>query len=158
MGWTAPKTWAVGDVLTASDLNTYVRDNEIALQPQAATVATSQTTSSTTYADLSTVGPAVTLVTGTQVLVTVGCGTVNNSVGAVDFMSYAVSGASTIAANDAVAITVNGNGVANVGIQACYQYICSGLTAGTNTFTAKYRVTGGTGTFTNRAIVVEACF
>lgn len=27
MAWTAPKTWAVGDVLSASDVNTYVRDN-----------------------------------------------------------------------------------------------------------------------------------
>lgn len=27
MTWTAPKTWSVGDILTASDMNTYVRDN-----------------------------------------------------------------------------------------------------------------------------------
>ena len=27
MGWTTPKTWAVGDPGTASDLNTYIRDN-----------------------------------------------------------------------------------------------------------------------------------
>lgn len=27
MAWTAPKTWAVNDVLTAADMNTYVRDN-----------------------------------------------------------------------------------------------------------------------------------
>ncbi len=27
MAWTAPKTWSVGDVLTAADLNAYVRDN-----------------------------------------------------------------------------------------------------------------------------------
>ena len=27
MPWTTPKTWAVGDVLTAADLNTYNRDN-----------------------------------------------------------------------------------------------------------------------------------
>lgn len=26
MAWTTPKTWSVGDVLTAADLNTYVRD------------------------------------------------------------------------------------------------------------------------------------
>jgi hypothetical protein len=31
MAWTTPKTWAVNDVLSASDLNTYVRDNERAL-------------------------------------------------------------------------------------------------------------------------------
>ena len=27
MAWSTPKTWAVGDILTASDMNTYVRDN-----------------------------------------------------------------------------------------------------------------------------------
>lgn len=27
MAWTTPKTWTVGDVLSAADLNTYVRDN-----------------------------------------------------------------------------------------------------------------------------------
>lgn len=27
MSWTAPKTWSVGDLLTAGDMNTYVRDN-----------------------------------------------------------------------------------------------------------------------------------
>lgn len=31
MVWTAPKTWAVNDILTAADLNTYTRDNELAL-------------------------------------------------------------------------------------------------------------------------------
>ena len=31
MAYTAPKTYAVGDVLTASDMNTYQRDNTIAL-------------------------------------------------------------------------------------------------------------------------------
>lgn len=33
MAWTTPKTWAVGDVLTAADMNTYVRDNEDAILP-----------------------------------------------------------------------------------------------------------------------------
>jgi hypothetical protein len=27
MGWTTPKTWTAGEVLTSSDMNTYVRDN-----------------------------------------------------------------------------------------------------------------------------------
>lgn len=31
MAWSTPKTWNVGDVSTAADFNTYVRDNENAL-------------------------------------------------------------------------------------------------------------------------------
>jgi hypothetical protein len=27
VAWTTPKTWNVGDILTAADMNTYVRDN-----------------------------------------------------------------------------------------------------------------------------------
>lgn len=31
MSWTTPKTWAVGDILSSADMNTYVRDNWLAL-------------------------------------------------------------------------------------------------------------------------------
>lgn len=31
MAWTAPKTWSTNDILTTSDMNTYVRDNELAI-------------------------------------------------------------------------------------------------------------------------------
>lgn len=31
MAWSAPKTWNAGDVLSASDMNTYVRDNSLFL-------------------------------------------------------------------------------------------------------------------------------
>jgi hypothetical protein len=31
MAWTSPKTWATNDILTSTDLNTYVRDNLLAL-------------------------------------------------------------------------------------------------------------------------------
>jgi hypothetical protein len=27
MAWTSPKTWSFGEVLSSSDMNTYVRDN-----------------------------------------------------------------------------------------------------------------------------------
>jgi len=64
----------------------------------AATVATSQTTSSATYTDLATAGPAVTVTTGTKALVIVttafrDTGGTNN----LAWMSYAVSGATTVA-------------------------------------------------------------
>ena len=31
MAWTSPKTWSFGEVLTSTDMNTYVRDNTAAL-------------------------------------------------------------------------------------------------------------------------------
>lgn len=40
MSWTTPKTWAVGDVLTAADMNTYVSGNDSAILPYGVTVQT----------------------------------------------------------------------------------------------------------------------
>lgn len=34
MAWTAPKTWVTGDPLNASNMNTYIRDNQVALKAQ----------------------------------------------------------------------------------------------------------------------------
>ncbi|MGH7206831.1 MAG: hypothetical protein ACREI2_11550, partial [Nitrospiraceae bacterium] len=31
MAWTNPKTWSIGELVTAAMLNTHVRDNELAL-------------------------------------------------------------------------------------------------------------------------------
>jgi hypothetical protein len=65
-------------------------------------------------------------------------------------MSYAVTGASSIAATDV-------NSASNAGtssIRSTNVYLETGLTAGTNTFTAKYRVALGTGTFVSRQLTV----
>lgn len=32
MGWTTPKTWVHGELVTAADLNTYIRDNQLYLR------------------------------------------------------------------------------------------------------------------------------
>jgi hypothetical protein len=43
----------------------------------------------------------------------------------------------------------------NSGLQASATYVVSGLTSGaSDTFTAKYRVSGGTGSYSNRNIVL----
>ena len=39
MGWTNVKTWATGDIVPASDLNTYIRDDSTYLKGQAGVVA-----------------------------------------------------------------------------------------------------------------------
>ena len=70
-------------------------------------------------------------------------------------MGFEVSGASTVAASDTRAMIVPfyGSG-ANLKVQTSATYLVTGLTAGSNTFTAKYRPTGGTGTWANRSIIV----
>lgn len=117
-----------------------------------AEVLTSQTTASTSYTALATAGPSVTVATGTRALVVVSfwgsVGTVGSAV-----MSHAVSGATTIASSDswsAVATSASaGQTVSPIGV--AYH---AGLTAGSNTFTAQYKVNTGTGTFLYRKLFV----
>lgn len=121
-----------------------------------ANVDTSETTTSTTYTDLTTAGPAVTVVTGTKALVMVRGG-LDQSVGTgVPRMAFAVSGATTRVAADSEALGTYGvAGGTPTGYVAASQFVLvTGLTAGSNTFTAKYRTTAGTGRFENRGIYV----
>jgi hypothetical protein len=66
------------------------------------------------------------------------------------YTSYAVSGASTVAATDGRALQVQGQNFT----RASATSVITGLTPGSNTFTSKYRVSSGTGTFRDRDIVV----
>ena len=73
-------------------------------------------------------------------------------------MSFTVSGASIVAASDAKSLRLNDD--AGVIHQASGSYLVTGLTAGSNTFTAVYKSNneGGGGvntcTYSNRNIVV----
>ena len=116
-----------------------------------ATVATSQATTSTSYTDLATAGPAVTLTTGTRALVIVSFGSVEFAANG-QFMGYAVSGATTISANDQTAAYCIVNAAFNSNYSRASRIT---LTAGSNTFTAKYKSKDGASrTFENREIFV----
>jgi len=137
-GATAPQ-WAAASASPASDT---------------ASVATAQSTTSTSYTDLSTSGPAVTLTTGTKVLVIVGAELYQNSVNDKCLMDYAVSGATTRSATDATCLLFRRGASDDVNIRASAASRIT-VTAGSNTFTAKYRsASGGTANFANRNIIV----
>jgi hypothetical protein len=122
------------------------------IQVSTATVATSQTTTSTTFTDLATAGPAVTVTTGTSALVIMTAQLLSTS-GNDALESFAVSGATTTAAADSSALGVI-SGTGFVGVQASWFQVAT-LTAGSNTFTMKYRVkTSGTTTAAYRTITV----
>jgi hypothetical protein len=107
------------------------------------------TTTSATYGAGTGTNVAVTATTGTtaMVIVTGAVAPANNQSA---FMSFAVSGATTQAATDARAVAET-----NISSgQASTVTVVTGLTAGSNTFTANYRSTTGTATFTNRTISV----
>lgn len=113
------------------------------------------TTTSTSYtATLSGspgTNPSVTLVTGTTALVSLGAILYANTGNPVMYIGVAVSGATTAAASDSFAfIHSSANGIA-----ANRQFILTGLTAGTNTFTLNYRITANTLNAEARSIIVK---
>jgi hypothetical protein len=124
-----------------------------------ATVLTQQDTTSTSYTDLATAGPSVTLTTGTEALVTISA-VLGQGVdsGAVIYSGVAVSGASTVAASDNYSLFLNGDDFAsssgNVSLSTTFKL--TGLTAGSNTFTMKYKTSSSTARFSNRHLTVFA--
>lgn len=176
MAWTAPMTFVANSVLTAAQLNTHLRDNLNETAPSKATTAgrifvatganaiaeraietarvdTSESTASTSYVDLTTVGPAVTVTTGTSCILWLGC-TMTNSGANGGAMAFEVSGATTQAASDSFSYGYEGGAAGDAGRAMWIDKVT--VTAGSNTFTAKYRVAAGTGTFSHRRLGVIA--
>ena len=119
-----------------------------------ATVATYQATTSTSYTDLATAGPAVTITTGTKALVILTARITMGTAGETGFFGFVVSGSTTIAVTDDTAArfqTDYPNGYAGAQF-SCVNRVT--LTAGSNTFTMKYKTSGGTANFSNRQIIV----
>lgn len=179
MAWTAPMTAVSGSVYTAAQFNQFVRDNLNETGPAKAATAGSYfavdgvnsiaertpsglldtdsgSTTSTSFTDLDApalAGPSVTVTTGSSAIVVVH-GTMSNSGAGASRMAYDISGASTVAAADNRGVGIFG--VAGTGLVAgtTVLHAAGSLTPGSNTFTAKYRVSSGTGTFSSRRIAV----
>ncbi len=175
MAWTNPLTW-VSQNLTAALLNAELRDNLNETAPGIATaagrlivtdgansiveripqdvaVAANETTTSTVFTDLATAGPSITATTGTVALVIVTANLSGNGAGVFCLMSYTVTGASSHSAEDGRALLYESS-VANDEMKASFAVLRTDLTAGSNTFTCRYRVTSGTGSFKDRHITV----
>lgn len=136
-------------IVGASNLN---------LGPGTQLIATSQTTTSTSYTDLATSGPAATVTVGANGILLVGvyARAVNNTSNAFAKMGFALSGANTQAAADnyAFAAQAYAGGAVN---RTGSSWLVTGLTPGSTVVTAKYAVeTGGggsgTGTFADRRL------
>jgi hypothetical protein len=118
-------------------------------------VATSQTTTSTTFADLATTTDTVTVTIGTSgsVLVNIYSFMGNNTSPQICQVGFAISGATTRAASDDYSILAQ-NQVSGWNDRRSGLFLLTGLTPGSTTFKMKYKVSGGTGTYTDRRISV----
>jgi len=146
-----------GQVLTADSTQaTGIKWATTSSSPTTAssTVVTSEATTSATYTDLTTSGPSVTLTTGTKVLVIISAQILNNASLTQAGMSYAISGATTSAADNKYScfnLYVSDRGNSLSFTHASYRTV----TAGSNTFTAKYvSLQSLTANFANRQIFV----
>lgn len=178
MAYSTPLTAVSSTALTAAQWNASVRDdmlvtpaalattagrifvatgtNAIAERAiETATVATSQTTGSTTFTNLATVGPAITMTTGARAIIFITASMTNDTAGVFAVASCSVTGASTIpAVADTESLmfqmSTGSGGTGNVRASDCIMYTT--LTPGSNTFTMVYRASGGTATFKDRKI------
>jgi len=119
-----------------------------------ALVSAYQGTTSTSYTDLATAGPAVTLTTGTKALVIMSAYILNDNAGGESWFGCTISGATSITAIDA-----NGGGMAQAVSNEWFKFSVvktyTSLTAGSNTFTMKYHKDGsGTSNYADREITV----
>jgi hypothetical protein len=173
-------TAVANTAFTAAQFNTYVRDNLLetapaiasaagqmfvsdgansiaARTPSFATVATSESTTSTTYADLTTVGPSVTVQTGTSAIVAISSWVGNATTNIGSAFTYAVSGATTLSPSSnwgCVIDGVAGGNQSRLGVV----HMRNDLNPGTNTFVMKYLTQAGSSSpgasFNNRHLVV----
>lgn len=118
----------------------------------AARVDAGEARTSTSYGDLATPGPQVTVDTGRRAIVVLGANIDGVAGSAAGLMSFAVSGATTLAASDNNAVSTTTGAVER---QANF-LVLTGLNPGSNTFTAKYRKgsSGSSVTFAFRHIWV----
>lgn len=176
MAWVSPPTFVSGAALTAAQLN--ILGGDLLETAPAKFTAASQifvstgsnagvartvfqdnytgggtdSTNSTSYIGL-TGSPSLGPATGTKALVMHGASLANDTTGARSAVSYEISGATTVAANDSWAVMYDESSPSRV-IKASWVQVHTGLTAGTNVFTQRFRVTGGTGTFSIRNLSI----
>lgn len=130
---------------------TKVTPNELSTGAAYANVVNDQTTTSSTYADLATVGPSVTVnigVNGTA-LVCIGAGIYTTST--TKLAAVSISGATTRAATDTNSLRKDD---AAFTVKMGLTYIETGLNPGSTTFKLQYRTTAGTANFFDRTITV----
>lgn len=178
MAWSTPLTAVSNAALTAAQWNASVRDNLLLSAPALATTAgsifvatgantiaqrpvlsdtvtTLETTTSTSFVNLTTVGPTITATTGSLALLLDACQIANNAAAETSVASWTISGASTVAATDDNSINADqATGLANQDFRCADVRRLTGLTPGSNTATMVYRVTAGTGSFRRRHMVL----
>lgn len=170
-------TATANTAFTAAQFNLHVRDNLLETAPAKATTAgrifvstgvnsiaerevptasvtTSQTTASTSYTDLGTIGPTITVATGVKAIAFWTANITNTTDHEASLMSITISGATSVTAGDAISMHLRGP--VSPLTQSAAKFAVYTLTPGNNTFTCKYRAAAGTGAWGERALAIIA--
>jgi hypothetical protein len=145
--WSSPRSWSVGELVSASLLNQHLRDNLDYLKtpPTAAYIlneSSDYTTTSTSFANVDNVKLALTIITaGGDVLIGF-CGSVLQSAGTL-FFDVEVDGTRT--AGDDGLLVVTPGASTNRG-NATFFKLLQGLAPGSHTFKLQWKVNTGTAT------------
>lgn len=148
--------FVTGQILTAAGLNAAFTGLLSQFTAQQS-IATDQSTTSTSYTDLTTPGPAVTVTSvGTLAVILWSAHTYNNTANCGTLSTVAITGATTIAAADANGAHWHEHASANASDE-CAQFMFATITPGSNTYTMKYkRAAGGTAHWERRRLFVWA--
>lgn len=133
-------------ITSAQLANASVTPSKLDLGPQIASTMTSGTTTSSAFtATLAgSTAQTVTVTVGPNGILEVGIqGQLVNSTTALSAMSFALSGANTVAATNAHAVAVTGSSAMWLG----NTFMLTGLTQGSTVVTMNFAVSGGTGTY-----------
>lgn len=179
MAWTTPLTAVANTALTAAQFNASVRDNLLETAAAKATTAgyhfvatgpntvaerailegvvdTAETTTSTSYTNLTTDGPSVSATTGTKALAFVNAQMDNSTSTGTVLASFEITGATVLGAGDSRAV-INDIGTAGASVSCSRSILMTTLTPGSNTFHMQYRLSGaGTCRAAKRRIQVIA--
>lgn len=147
------RNWADTDTLNAADLNAMTADADMNY------IVTAEGTTSASYTDLATVGPARTLslVSGQGFLVLAEARIDLDASGSVGgAFSFAVSGGLTLAASDDVCAELSGTGT-GTSVSLLVAYWAVATSTASTTVTMKYKRAGAAGTpaFRRRRLIVK---
>lgn len=135
---------------------TKLNPNQFASGIETAEIATSESRTSTSYGDLTTVGPSVTVIVPAsgKVILILTAYSYNDTASKTAFMGFSSTGANTIATTDSDALR-NKASAGGQEMNMSFVKTITGLTPGSTVFTAKYKVNdAGTGVWANRKLTV----
>jgi hypothetical protein len=153
--WTTPKTWVTGDPLTASDLNTHVRDNLDYLKSPPTTLyqiagTSDYTTTSTAFTDVDGTNLALAITTaGGDVLIFFSGIVLISSATNYVYFDLSIDGVLQGGANGLLAVKPGTAGASQIPI--VIPFLKQGLGSGTHTIKLQWKVDNGSVTATFKA-------